>query len=498
MKKIIKKSFAIIIASMLIILSAISFVSAETLLDTNKTVSLTVNCDKDGYTFEVFEVAKLKSTTVSPYETSYEPLFEEIANEVKSGKSKDILLKLDSVSSALEAMPSTAISYGTFESKDKSKKFSDLEQGIYYIKCVGFPAGVKSVQNSVVALPYFQDDNWVYDIDPINLATKVADDTPVTIKEITNSTKNNVNYTDVSLGDTVDFALYNSTAGSSSIKLTTYAVYDKMSPGLTFDKSSIKVALADKDRNVLETLAASDYSVNITSAKEGQNTEFNVALTKEYLAQDDFYDTEVEYVLVTYSADLNKYAVVGINGNPNEDVELRYGNDSTVDSVPGNEVFVYTYGIGVNKLNEEGKALANAKFGIYKTEADATEKKNALATGISDSNGKVAFLTGKEEILTVQSGNYFIAELEAPEGYNVYGKVIPISVDVTYLDTFTNGTWVDNAPRDGFASVTVTDTQLIVPQTGGYVQYVYLAGTISLFIGGVMFLVSRRVKNKNK
>ena len=112
----------------------------------------------------------------------------------------------------------------------------------------------------------------------------------------------------------------------------------------------------------------------------------------------------------------------------------------------------------------------------------------ASAATLLDESKKVSF--------KVQSGNYFIAELEAPEGYNVYGKVIPISVEVSYLDAFTNNTWVENAPKDGFASVTVTDTKLIVPQTGGYVQYVYLAGVISLLIGGTMFLVSRRIKNR--
>lgn len=496
MKKMIKKILAITFAATMLMLCAIPFVSAATLLDESQTVSFTVNCNKEGYTFEVFEVAKLKTASDPSFETSYEPLFDEITEEVKSGKTKDILLKLDSISPASVDMPATAISCGTFDSKDKTKTFSELEQGIYYVKCTGFPAGVKSVENSVVVLPYFKDNSWVYTISPINLAAKVADDTPVTFKEITNSTKDNVNFTDVSIGDTVDFALYNSTAGSSSIKLTKYTVYDNMSAGLTFDKESVKVFLADKDRKTLATLSDNDYSVNITSAKEGENTEFNVALSKDYLANDDFYESSVEYVLVTYSADLNKYAVVGIEGNPNEDVELQYGNDSHVDSVPGNTVYVYTYGVGVTKLDEDGKALEGAKFGIYATEANATDKTNELAVGISDTNGKVVFLNSKGEVLTVQSGKYFIAEIEAPDGYNVYGKVIPISIDVSYLDAFTNNTWVENAPKDGYASVTVTDTKLIAPQTGGYVQYVYLAGVISLLIGGALFLVSRQFKKK--
>ena len=277
MKSIVKKSLAVTIVVFMLIMTAIPFASAATLLDETKKVSFKVSCDKPGYTFEVYEVAKLKNGNSPSFETAYEPLFDGIADEVKSGKTKDILHKLDSISPALSEMPATAISCGVFDSKDKTKTYSNLEQGIYYVKCTGFPAGVKSVENSVVVLPYFKNNSWVYTISTINLATKVEDDTPETFKEITNSTKNNVNYTDVSIGDTVDFALYNSTAGSSSIKLTTYTVYDKMSKGLTFDKNSVKVYLADKDRKKLSTIANTNYTVNITSIKDGQDTEFNVA-----------------------------------------------------------------------------------------------------------------------------------------------------------------------------------------------------------------------------
>lgn len=498
MKSIIKKSFAITIVVLMLILSAVPFVSADTVIKETQKVSFTVKCSKPGYTFEVFQVAQLSSPTSPTFATSYEPLFDEIKDDVKSGNTKNILLKLDQISPALSPMPDAAISCGTFDSSNGSKKFSNLEQGIYYIKCTSFPAGVKSVENSVLALPYFKDNNWIYTVDPIDLATKVADDTPKTVKEITNSTRNNVNYTDVSLGDTIDFALYNTTAGSTSIKLKTYTVYDKMSKGLTLDKTSFKVYLCDADRTVLSTIAASNYTVNVTSEKDGSDTEFNVALKSAYLDKNAFYASDVEYVLVTYSAVLNKHAVKGVAGNPNEDVQLVYGNDSRVDSVPGNKVYVYTFGVGVTKLNESGTALAGAKFGVYATKDDSMNKENELGIGVSDTEGKVVFLNAQGEELTVESGKYYIAELEAPDGYNVYGKIIPISIDVTYLDAFANDTWIANAPADGYATVTVTDTKLIVPQTGGYIHFVYLAGVISLIIGGAMFLVSRRVKKSTK
>ncbi|MBQ1616419.1 MAG: hypothetical protein II086_04105, partial [Ruminococcus sp.] len=142
MKSIVKKSLAVTIVVFMLIMTAIPFASAATLLDESKKVSFKVSCDKPGYTFEVYEVAKLKNGNSPSFETAYEPLFDGIADEVKSGKTKDILHKLDSISPALSEMPATAISCGVFDSKDKTKTYSNLEQGIYYVKCTGFPAGV--------------------------------------------------------------------------------------------------------------------------------------------------------------------------------------------------------------------------------------------------------------------------------------------------------------------------------------------------------------------
>ena len=51
--------------------------------------------------------------------------------------------------------------------------------------------------------------------------------------------------------------------------------------------------------------------MNVTSEGEGKNTKFNVALTSEYLAKSAFYTSNAKYVIVTYSATLNKYAVKG-------------------------------------------------------------------------------------------------------------------------------------------------------------------------------------------
>lgn len=496
MKSKFTKAITSIIIVMMLILTAIPFASAATLLDESKKVSISLNCNKPGYTFEVFKVASLDSTSTTPYETKYTALVSGIETAINSGKTADILKALDGMST----LPTSAVSQGswTTSATSTSKTFSNLAQGIYYIKAIKYPAGVKSITNSVVALPYFSNNSWVYSVPAINLATKVADDTPTTKKVITNSTKNNENYTDVSLGDTVNFKLTNTTAGSSSMKLTTYTVKDDMSKGLTLNNNSFSVYLADKNGAKLSSLKANDdYKVNITKQTAGENTTFNVALTETYLAKNDFYASNVTSLVVTYSAKLNKYAVKGVAGNPNEDIELEYGNSSGTDSVPGNTVYVYTYSVGVTKLNEKSETLAGATFKLFTTEANANALQNSIAAGTSDSNGIVTFKNSSNEEISLASGSYYIVETEAPEGYNVYGKVIPIDIDVTYSSVFTNNTWVQNAPANGIASCTVTDTVVTVPQTGGYVQYLYIGGAV-LVIGGLFILGFTRKRTNKK
>ena len=272
-----------------------------------------------------------------------------------------------------------------------------------------------------------------------------------------------------------------------------------MTKGLTFSKDTLKVYLADSSKTKIADLTKdTDYKLNVTAEGDGKDTEFNIALNKTYLAKDDFYASNVSYVIVTYSAVLNKHAVKGTAGNPNEDVSLTYGNASSVASVPGNTVYVYTYGVNVMKKNENGTALSGAKFSIYKTSVNAQNNQLAIGSGTSDTNGNVTFLNTAGEEVKLASGTYYIVETQAPAGYNVYGKVIPVTINATYRTAISNGTWVQNAPTNGTASVTVTDTKLIVPQTGGYVMYLYIAGAASLVLGGVMLVIIKRSKKNSK
>lgn len=492
-----KKVRNILAMLMIVALSIVSIpfsASATSSLKNDDNVKISVSCDKKGYTFEIYQVATLDSTTSNPYETKYNSNVPEIADTIKDGNTKDALSQLDSI----DTLPSGAKSFGTFDTdKATEKTFTDLPQGIYYIRATEYPADVTKVENSILALPYYTSDKgWVYSYDTIELAKKVVETPPSTRKEITNSTKDNVNYTDVSFNDKIDFRLYNTVTGSKQIKLTTYTVYDEMSKGLSLDSKSFSVYLADKDMNKIADIQKGDYTLNITKAKAGEQTDFNVALSKDYLAKNDFYENNVAYLIVDYSANLNKYAIIGKEGNPNTDAKLEYGNRSKTAFVKGNTVYVYTYVIGVTKYDEKGNKLANAEFALYKTKENATAQQNEIAVGTSDSDGKVVFIANKSNNeIRLQSGKYYVVETKAPEGYNLYGKVIEINAEATYNDTIVNGTYVNQCPDNGIATVDVTDSKVTLPQTGGHVIYFTFAGIALIALGGISLTLLKKKRN---
>ncbi len=490
------KIFTSIMIIAMLIISAMPFASAATLIDESRKVSITLNCNKPGYTFDVYKIANLESNSENPYETKYISLVPSISEAVLLGSTANILNNLDKLSE----MPSTAPVVGTFTSSAAltSKTISNLTQGIYYVKAVNYPAGVKSVTNSIVTLPYY-NNGWIYSYPAINLAAKVADGTPTTHKTITNSTKNNENFSDVSLGDTVNFEIRSTTAGSTSMKLKSYLVTDIMSAGLTLNKDSFNVSLLKNDGTKITDLESSEYTVNITSEGAGKNTKFNVSLTNSYLQGNEFYSSDVVYTAVTYSAVLNKYAVVGTAGNPNTEGKLEFSNKNGVKSeVQGNTVYVYTYAAMTNKLNPQGKKLAGAEFKIFAKETDAQAQKNELAKGTSDSEGKVLYYNSKNEEMRLASGTYYIVETKAPTGYSLYGKIISININAEYGETLVNNTYVTNSPENGYAVVDVTDHKLVVPKTGGAGNMLfYIGGTVFFATAVIVFLAAKKRKINN-
>ena len=590
MKPIFKKGIVSALAATMAIASAVPAVSAATniMIDNSRKVSFTTVCDEAGYTFQLYKIGTLTTSSDGTYRTGYNSLINDAAikaalndgfqdGSASTAKQSELLRLLEEKYNPTENgnyKPGTANepatdplqaqvvanSQWTSSNSVKSHKYENLDQGVYYVRAINWPAGVTYVRNSVFALPWFdKTDGWTYTIDDIPLATKVDAHPVKTYKTITNTTvkeqqipaQHDVKQladqmhgvyqpaTDVNLGDIVNFEIRSTITGSDQMKLNSYFVTDSMSNGLTLDKSSFHMYLLDKNGNRISELkqgkeaasetayqtAEKDYVVYFDTTNNGEgtkSTDFKVYLTREFLHKNSsttkFYgtgsaqDDNAVYTSITYSAMLNNKAVVGKAGNPNTEGKIEYSNKKNVTSeYEGNTVYVYTWGVRPHKTDDSTtpKALEGAEFKLFKTQADAENLRNPIATGTSDKDGLVEFMTdkfnnysGESTKITLQRGTYYAVETKAPTGFQTYGKVIEIKVGVTYNNEFANKTWVKTSPADGTAdgylAFTVKNTKVETPNTGGMGDYIayYIAGGVGLL--GLIGLAVAMTKKKSK
>ena len=531
-KKFFKAAAAVAMAAMCAV-SAVSVNAATTPAgyDKDHKVNFSVTCNKKGYEFNVYKIADLSKGTNTIKYTSVitggtNAQKSEIAAAIKEGSDYDKwhdnaqntatdTTKNQATKRLLDALDGLKntdlpVPVGNYKSNDgASKEFTNLPQGIYYVRAVNFPAGVKAVTNSVFALPYYTvEAGWSYTIDTIKLATKVLDNVPKNHKKITNSTRNSEEYSDNSLGDTINYEVDTTIVGALSkdlganeeiptheFPLNSYILKDVMSKGLTFkNDNTIKVEILDSTNKVIATLnKGTDYTVTVTGGN-GKDTNITFAMTPAYLKKALFYKGDT--VRYTYSGVVNKYAVIGPKGNPNTDVDLEFSNKTDVKgTVPGNTVWVYTWEAEVLKTDENGNnVLAGADFALYKTKAEATENDTtkAIGTGTTGTDGKLVFKNSEGEVCKVESGTYYARETKAPTGYNIYPDPVEIKIEVTYNDEFnaTVQSWVKDGPEIGKVTVGVKDSKVILPQTGGFGDTpMYLMGIVAAMMAGVIAVV---------
>ena len=136
---------------------------------------------------------------------------------------------------------------------------------------------------------------------------------------------------------------------------------------------------------------------------------------------------------------------------PNQ-AKLEYINTSSDNKVTkeSEKPEIHTGGVVLYKyyeLKDEKHALEGAKFGIYATEEDAKNNKNVIMTATSDKEGLVKFAglkyggdaksseNNKQQDGTYKydadkaSTNYWIAEIEAPDGFEKYNEIIAVTIN---------------------------------------------------------------------
>lgn len=496
--KTTKKIFAAVLAVMMIALMIPFSASAATTL----TVSCNPNADTTGdkadyvgtYEYKFYKLASVEVTkedgtpgagtvTVEDAYASNTALVNAL-NSTEADKSQKIITICDGMSWTGTAAKTVTFKYDG-SADVPTQQITDLADGIYYVYCSKKPGTVKSVQGSLISLPFFNGTDWTYDYETVNLASKI-NVSGITVTKTVEDSK-------VGTLKNAEYTLTASTAGSTTNKVGTYAIVDNMDNALSlidstvkvyFVKDSVETPAEDGDFTVEPNYAYKDATGNDATAT------FAVVASDTLLKGDKFYSYDT--IKVTFSAKVNADIAEKVTKDlPNTD-GLYYGNEGNFTYKPGNNtVNVATAGLDVTKVdgNTTSTKLAGAEFTLYKdsacTEAITVDGVTVKATTTTNGNDK--FYYGTHEFYFTPGVDYFVKETKAPAGYNINStifKVTAVAKAYTAVGTVENG-----------AATVVKDYPVTVPQTGGMgTMMFYVGGAALIACAGVLLFVLKRKK----
>lgn len=293
------------------------------------------------------------------------------------------------------------------------------------------------------------------------------------------------------IGDTVEYKTTIMINGS----VEKVVLHDKMDTGLTFDKTSVKVKVDGAD------VAADSYTLK-KSAELSDSCTFEIEFKDSYIAGLKT-GTQIE---VTYSATLNKNAVIGgTTGNKN-DTWLKYGNSGSVKS----ETTTYSYSFDLVKTDSAGTLLPGAKFKLYTDQncASASEIKlvadgdNGYRVATTGETGVVPYIeTNAKSALTIKglkgTMTYYLKEIEAPKGYNELENAFEFTISSANISSNlseTSNKWVEETST-GIHIINNAGTTL--PSTGGMGTTVfYVVGGGLMAVAVVLLVTKKRMENK--
>lgn len=332
------------------------------------------------------------------------------------------------------------------------------------------------------------------------------------------------------IGQSVNFTLTSKVPDMTDYETYYFAFKDTMSKGLTFNKDSVEVTIGGTK------LEADAFKVESTTDVATGATNITIEILNMKTAGIAKYTADDE-IKVTYSATLNKDAVVGTDGGNKNEAKVEYQNGPTQDDHGTSNPSITTtrtYPVKVQKHafenNDQNTFLAGAKFalstsatvpaftksedGSYtldnaETNTDVvrlveTDKTNATyrVAEKNDEAGAVTYFTTVGTMATtingLKAGTYYLHEIEAPEGYNKLTAPVKVTItETTGTDSKVNG--VNYTVNDGTASADSNvkidnKTGSMLPSTGG----MGTIGLTALGVGVVAFGVLAPRKKKEK
>ena len=326
------------------------------------------------------------------------------------------------------------------------------------------------------------------------------------VKDINDSTDSKMSdwqdSADHDFGDHVPFQLTATLPSNyASYKEYYLSFVDTLSAGLKYDKNAkVYVVNGSQEQEVTKKFTIDEngasYKINnlksITSDDAGQPVSI----------------TNSSKIVVRYTATLTTEAKIGAEGNPNT-VHLEYSNNpnytgngenSPKGETPKDTVIVFTYKVVVNKVDQDKKPLAGAKFKLEKKLVNGSYKEVATVSTTAGS---------KFEFKGLDDGEYRLTETETPAGYN---SIAPITFTVTATHTQGDSpkltdlsgvaetgeiTFTKDVNAGSLTTDVVNKKGSLLPNTGGIgTTILYLAGSILVVGAGILLVTKKRMETK--
>lgn len=456
--------------------------------------SITITGANAGHTFEAYQIftGKVSGNTLSDIEwgsgvseqgKTALGSAKEKAKELTDSNSKDFAY---AVSEYLTNPAGSAIA------KDSSDNYviTGLEPGYYLVKDKGPTTGQDSYSKFILQVVG-------------NKTVAVKKQVPESYKKVmdkndtTGTTTDWQDSADWDIGDKVPFQLTGTVASDYKDYKADYQLvfHDTLSPGLTFNASSIKVYKNEETTSI----DPSQYTVTYPATDEHT---FDVTI-KNVKALDGI----VTKIRVEYEATLNEHAVIGSAGNPNK-MYMDFSNNPNSTqggekgTTPEDKVIVFTYKTIINKVDSEKHSLAGAAFKLEKVNKDGS---NTLVKEFTADENPTSF-----EFKGLDDGKYILTETKTPEGYNTMDP-ITFEITATHDEESSNPTLTELSGNkvtgeieftvskdDGSLTADVVNNKgSELPETGGMgTTVLYAAGTLMILAAAAFLVMKKKAESK--